>query len=82
MLTFIKNLFNRKRYFILFYTAEIAGFISEGSTPTGSHEQYPSFKEMVEIIKEANKESGFNNVALTNIIELSKKDFERYNEGL
>jgi hypothetical protein len=79
MLQFIKNLFNRKRYFILFFKAEgqFGQGLSEGSTVMQSEKLYPSFKEMITYIRNSNK--SFTGIILTNIIELSRKDFERYN---
>lgn len=68
----IKRLFNKKRYFVVFYIATTdKGFKSTGNCSVES-DIYLNQKDITNQIESNNN---FKNLVITNFIELSKKEF-------
>lgn len=70
----IKDWFDnrRKRYFITFYLGKSQSGTIQGQISIVANVGFPPRREMTRIIEENN----VTNVVITNVIELSRKDYE------
>ena len=72
--SFISRIFNRKRYFIVFYEVYSINMLSKGHMTFYSMKYYLNYLSTVKTIqKRLNVQK---DPILTNIIELSKNDYE------
>lgn len=70
----IKDLFKKKRYFIVFYQGKLNDYqTSTGNVSTWTDDYYFNQKKLTDKISEVNN---LQSCVLTNIIELSKKEFD------
>ena len=67
------------RYFIIFYNWTAFSKWGNGNM-TISMSGFPSRKELLRILNERNQDVQSEQIVITNIIKLSKKDYESWNE--
>lgn len=63
------------RYFVVFYVGEGHNGKTNYGSLAGDAETYPNIREVVKQIKEG---GNLKSAAITNIIELSKADFDEF----
>ena len=75
----IKNIFKRKRFYLVFYIATVdKGHLTSQITSV-AHGHGLNKECLIEWLKETYKSDNIRDIVFTNIIELSKSDFEDWN---
>lgn len=69
----------KKRYFIVFYYGIYPAGQGDGSVNVKTDGAYVNFRDITKMLE---NEHNFSQVAFTNIIELSKKDFEDWEKEI